>query len=341
MSRVSWRVRGAFLIRLAGAFALLGLSAAACSSGSSQAGRADASVDPTGPDPSQPANPAREAGSGECPSKCSGNQVCQGGACVGLPEHCPCPKESYCELSTNTCHPGCTSDEGCNDGRYCDTTARECKKGCRQAGCGANEVCDPSVRACLCQASFHLCSGKCVAEGLTSCGPSCTACAQDPNGSASCDGTACRVACDVGFKDCAGKCATCPTANASSFACTGGACVAATCTAGNHACSGKCVTESVTSCGASCKLCSDATQGACSSGSCFKVVPFPAIAVGTTCAASARRSPRPARLRATSATPGRTAAPRSCRSRAGTTPRRRRSSHGASSIATLRPRVVP
>src|SRR5262245_16579827 len=44
---------------------------------------------------------------------CSANQVCVNGVCTDLPNQCPCPLESYCDLATSMCRPGCLADEQC------------------------------------------------------------------------------------------------------------------------------------------------------------------------------------------------------------------------------------
>jgi arabinan endo-1,5-alpha-L-arabinosidase len=73
---------------------------------------------------------------------CAANQVCVSGVCQDVPQQCPCPKESYCDLAVNRCVVGCTSDDLCDTGRICDTTARQCQAGCRtDAQCGAGLVC--------------------------------------------------------------------------------------------------------------------------------------------------------------------------------------------------------
>jgi hypothetical protein len=50
---------------------------------------------------------------------------------------CPCALESYCDLTTNTCKPGCTDDAQCKPGRTCDLATRACKDKCSGAACGA------------------------------------------------------------------------------------------------------------------------------------------------------------------------------------------------------------
>jgi hypothetical protein len=56
---------------------------------------------------------------------------------------CPCPVESYCDLTTQTCKSGCTTEDGCAKDRWCDIPARVCKPGCgKDAACPMGQVCD-------------------------------------------------------------------------------------------------------------------------------------------------------------------------------------------------------
>jgi hypothetical protein len=74
---------------------------------------------------------------------CGANQVCVDGACVNVPSMCPCPKESYCDLATNRCMIGCTSDEGCSAGRICLADQRSCVAGCRDdTACATGQICE-------------------------------------------------------------------------------------------------------------------------------------------------------------------------------------------------------
>lgn len=51
-----------------------------------------------------------------------------------------------------------------------------------------------------CEAGTHMCESSCVSDtSPLTCGTSCTACATDPNGSATCDGASCGIACNDGF----------------------------------------------------------------------------------------------------------------------------------------------
>jgi hypothetical protein len=87
-----------------------------------------------------------------------------GGAPV-LPAQCPCPKESYCDLSTNHCVVGCTTDDQCNSGRIC-TPQRQCVAGCRQdTQCATGQICPDATLTCTtgcrldsdCTGSLHHC----------------------------------------------------------------------------------------------------------------------------------------------------------------------------------------
>src|SRR3954469_6341590 len=70
---------------------------------------------------------SEDSGTGDtCPAECPENTVCSAGKCEPLPDTCPCPKESICDLGTGKCKVGCISNTDCNGGRYCDATSRTC-----------------------------------------------------------------------------------------------------------------------------------------------------------------------------------------------------------------------
>ena len=53
-----------------------------------------------------------------------------------------------------------------------------------------------------CNVGFHLCGGVCASDtSVTSCGSSCAVCPASPNATATCNGTACTLACNVGFQE--------------------------------------------------------------------------------------------------------------------------------------------
>ena len=77
---------------------------------------------------------------------CGADQVCIQGTCTDVPNMCPCPVETYCDLGAGKCVIGCTKDAECDEGRICDVDKRECRPGCREDGeCAAGEVCDATV----------------------------------------------------------------------------------------------------------------------------------------------------------------------------------------------------
>jgi hypothetical protein len=92
-----------------------------------------------------------------------------GDAGIVLPETCPCPAGSFCDLATNSCRLGCLGDPDCKMGQYCDVTARACVAGCREdVECGAGSTCEDhqcvdtcSMIACN-MAPPKMCSGNAV-----------------------------------------------------------------------------------------------------------------------------------------------------------------------------------
>lgn len=107
---------------------------------------------------SEPADPMGGDGAGAqdmmssaepCGGACGGGQVCVDNRCQPLPASCPCPKESYCDLASNTCRAGCVEDGQCLAGRFCDTAKRSCKVGCSMdSQCGAGNICDGTQQMC-------------------------------------------------------------------------------------------------------------------------------------------------------------------------------------------------
>lgn len=200
--------------RLRGALALwfLTVAPAACGSSGSDDGTATnacASVncnptnDPTNPEPTGSAGETTgPAGPPMC-TNCAADQVCVQGECTDVPDMCPCPLETYCNLAENKCVIGCTSDAECDEGRICDAEKRECFVGCREdgdcgkgqiceglscvagcrddAGCAAGEICDAQMcrPGCyadddcpleqLCDTEGKVCYNGC--NGLENCGP--------------------------------------------------------------------------------------------------------------------------------------------------------------------------
>lgn len=123
-----------------------------------------------------------------------------------LPSTCPCPKDSYCDLSTNTCVLGCLDDSYCSTGKFCDMTAKLCKPGCRSvADCkdDTNPCTDLACRGGACV--FDPNSAPCADDG--------NACTKDVCANGSCthppaaNGKACGAAGDCSSKQCkSGSC---------------------------------------------------------------------------------------------------------------------------------------
>jgi len=90
---------------------------------------------------------------------------------LAVPAGCPCPAESFCDLATNRCQPGCLAPDGCAAGRYCDLPTRQCKTGCvDDKSCAAGQVCDES-HACVLGCRSCGAAGDLCAEGEL-CSPS-------------------------------------------------------------------------------------------------------------------------------------------------------------------------
>jgi|GEM_PF-6123822 len=153
-----------------------------------------------------------------------------------------------CEMGTCVASTDCRIT-GCTGFTYCDSSTNLCEPGCdRNDQCGMNEVCDVPTHACQCEPGFHDCNSICVSNtDPATCGNSCTPCATDPNGSAACDGVSCSLTCNIGFLECQGACAQCPTGNnVISLGCNGATCVATSCDNGFIPCAdGCCIFRSV------------------------------------------------------------------------------------------------
>ncbi len=103
----------------------------------------------TAPNPSTDDGDLSPDGGGASCGACGENQVCEDGACRDLPQTCPCPKGSYCDLAASTCKVGCLDDMQCNGGQFCDTAARTCQSGCnKDSMCSGGDICvDRACRA--------------------------------------------------------------------------------------------------------------------------------------------------------------------------------------------------
>ena len=111
-----------------------------------------------------------------CSPACSSNEVCSNGQCVALPSSCPCPLDSYCDLSSNSCVAGCSIDSNCQSGEICDDTT--CRQGCRADGdCSGGKICDASSETCRagCRADTDCSSTQYCNTGNDTCDSGCRA----------------------------------------------------------------------------------------------------------------------------------------------------------------------
>jgi hypothetical protein len=124
---------------------------------------------------------------------CGADQVCVQGQCTDVPSSCPCPKETYCDLASNTCQIGCTTDTECDLGRICDSANRTCSDGCRSdATCPGGFICENE--SCVVGCRVHDdCSADQVCRGTT-CEAGCREDGQCTSGQI-CDNTSCRTGC--------------------------------------------------------------------------------------------------------------------------------------------------
>lgn len=125
------------------------------------------------------------SGSSGDPAGCTGctaQQICAQGKCQDLPAACPCPLESYCELSTNTCKVGCAAQGQCSSGRYCDLESRTCKTGCLvdDAECGQGKICQAHACVLGCRSDAGCGNASLLCEGGM-CVAKCTSCPDDGN----------------------------------------------------------------------------------------------------------------------------------------------------------------
>ena len=133
-----------------------------------------------------------ESGPATCEA-CGAAQVCIGGECTDVPDSCPCPVETYCDLIMNKCVIGCTKDEECDVGRICDPVARVCFAGCREdVDCGAGQICEGLTCIEGCRKDEE-CGANEICDGLT-CQIGCNTTSDCPRGQI-CDGMVCRDGC--------------------------------------------------------------------------------------------------------------------------------------------------
>jgi hypothetical protein len=184
-------------------------------------GRPDASTASPTADASvgQDAGPSGQMDTGVDPcAACHMGQICSNSVCMDVPAHCPCPVESYCDLSSDSCKAGCLDDSQCSTGRICDSSVRQCKAGCRaDSACGQNQICDAASSTCRagCRGDNACPMGQ-ICDNTT-CRAGCRGDAQCGPGQL-CDNTTCRQGCRHD-SDCAASGMIC---DATSMTCRGG-----------------------------------------------------------------------------------------------------------------------
>jgi hypothetical protein len=195
---------------------------------------------------------------------CCADQDCPtGGQCKDRACSCPqamhrcgnrCVSDTVVDSCGSTCEP-CKAPSGGSVDCVAGQCAPKCPVG--QRPCAGVCIADSASCTGTCPDGSHDCSGVCLSNSsLNGCGASCTPCpAPASNGTATCDGAKCGIACNTGYKLCGDRCialsscctmADCPSGAACSQT---GACA---CPAGQKVC------------GASCIL----SSGCCDSGEC-------------------------------------------------------------------------
>lgn len=143
--------------------------------------------DPTG------AGTGTDSGDPPACEACGADQVCISGQCTDVPDQCPCPVETYCDLVAGKCVIGCTSDAECDKGRICDPVKRECAPGCREdTECGAGQICEGLVCVAGCRTDATCGPGE-ICDALA-CRQGCNTNDECPSGQI-CDATVCREGC--------------------------------------------------------------------------------------------------------------------------------------------------
>jgi Cys-rich repeat protein len=157
---------------------------------------------------------ARVPGPSTC--ECASGQVCVDGSCAAVPESCPCPRESYCDIGADRCVVGCLGDGDCAAGRICIAASRTCTAGCRDDAacgtgriceglqcrdgcredreCGAGRICDLLVCRAGCRSDGDCASGEVCDRGAQTCSAGCTA-DTDCGAREICESLRCRAGC--------------------------------------------------------------------------------------------------------------------------------------------------
>lgn len=240
---------------------------------------------------------------GRCGKSCTGNKICQAGACVCPPATTDCGHRCSNLLNDSSDCGKCGNV--CTGGKICDAGVCVCPSGltdcnglcvnvsnnaqnCGKCGntCTGGKICDAGI--CVCPPGTTSCGGSCVnlsgdAQNCGQCGNSCMP-------GKICNGGACK--CPAGQIDCgqcvnpsndALNCGQCGKRCPSEQYCASGTCVCpgtkiyqngrCVCPAGLSDCGGKCINlnTSASNCGACGRNC--AFPGTCEGGTCKQPPP--------------------------------------------------------------------
>ncbi|MBL8917403.1 MAG: VCBS repeat-containing protein [Myxococcaceae bacterium] len=127
-----------------------------------------------------------------CPTPANGTATCDGTSCgvqcnVGFHE---CNGQCVSNFNTNTCGSRCAP---CPDG---------------PVGSGTTVTCDGTNCGLRCGSvtTPNYCNNVCVADSITSCGPSCLTCTAPANATATCVSGTCDFTCQSGYHRCGTQC---------------------------------------------------------------------------------------------------------------------------------------
>ncbi|MBM4778502.1 MAG: hypothetical protein GQE15_12440 [Archangiaceae bacterium] len=211
--------------------------------------------------------------SGQCQYTCAtGFHLCNSAcvsdtalsSCGSACTPCPVPVNGTATCNGTTCGIQCnTGFHECNGQCVSNFSVATCGNRCvvcpdGPMGSGTTTTCDGvncGLR-CASTATPNYCNNMCVADSITSCGPSCQTCTPPANATAACVTGVCDFTCNSGF----------------------------------HRCGMQCVADnSVDGCGTACSPCADGPAN--STRTCTRPSPTSAYACGWDCAAGNNRCP--------------------------------------------------
>ncbi len=260
-----------------------------------------------------------------CQRTTGGTFVCATGCDVGLancdgscanlasdPLHCGtcstvCPTPPNSRPSCfGTCGITCLTGFGnCDASRLngCEANLLTSATNCGACGrvCPSGMIC--TAGACACPTGLTLCGSRCVniASDPANCGTCTRTCPSGGNGSATCVGGMCRLACATGFGNCNGNasdgceadlrrdlmnCGGCGVSCATTGACVASACMTVTACMLPRVMCGAICTDTATdpmNCGACGSVCSGGVAAGCSGGACLTACTAGMINCGRGC----------------------------------------------------------